>query len=254
MKHSGILLLSTLLLAAACNKHQDQDCGDKGTNPFNPGNAMAHAKGGGSGGGGGGGNNNAGLIQSFVQGTASRLVSARPDSMLVVLSAPAPAAGYTLSFSSSDPAVQPPATLPVPPGAMSRYVVLNAATVASARNVTITVSLNGQSKSSAIRLFPQTAAIPAPSLQSPGSGASFDYHRQVIFDWSDLNEAYYYEIQVAPTTAFTTLNFNSGPLVSTTVGDYFDGPGLRYWRVRGVDASGNGGAWSAVRSFTVKPQ
>jgi hypothetical protein len=248
MKRTCILALSAIVITTlACKKQNAVDNLQPQAN-----SPMALAKGGS--GSGGGSTTNAGIIQSFVQGGASRLVSTRPDSMLVVFSAPAPAAGYTLSFTSSDPAVQVPATLSVPAGATSKHVVLNSTTVTTARNVTITVSVNGQSKSSTIKLYPLTATISAPSLQSPGNGSGFDYHRQVVFDWTDLNEAYYYEIQVASSTAFTTLNFSSGPLVSTTVGDYFDGSGVRYWRVRGVDASGNGGAWSAVRSFTVKPQ
>lgn len=249
MKRISILFLSAILLCAtACNKRAADDVQPR------PTNVMALAKGGSGSGNGGGTVSATGIIQSFVQGGASRLVSTRPDSMLVVFNAPAPASGYSLSLTSSDPAVQPPATLSVPAGATSQFVVLNSSTVTAARNVTITVSVGGQSKSSTIKLYPLTAAIPAPSLLSPGSGSGFGFHRQVIFDWSDLNEAYYYEIQVASSTAFTTLNFSSGPLVSTTVGDYFDGSGVRYWRVRGIDASGNGGAWSAVRSFTVKPQ
>ena len=253
MKSTILLLLgASLISVAACNKKSNDDAPQPAVNP------MAMAKGG-SGSSGGGNNNNAALIQSFSSGGASRLAATRPDSMLVILSSPAPAAGYTLTFTSSDPAVQPPATLTMAPGATTKFVVLNSTAVTSALNVTITVSVNGQSKSSTIKLFPLSINLPAPSLQSPGNGSSFGFHRQVIFDWSDLNDAYYYEIQVSENTSFTTMAFNSGPLVSTTVADYFDGTGTggvgtRYWRVRGVDASGNGGTWSAVRNFVVKPQ
>src|SRR5690349_18589345 len=179
MKNATIILLSAALLAAAsCNKKADE--------PSQPSlSSQSFAKGGS---GGGGSTKSTGLIQSFLSGGASRLAATRPDSMLVVLSAPAPAGGYTLSFTSSDPAVQPSASLFVAPGETSRYVVLNSTAVSTARNVTITVSVNGQSKSSTIKLFPLTANIPAPSLQSPGNGSSFGYHRQVIFDWSDLND------------------------------------------------------------------
>jgi hypothetical protein len=250
MKRICILFLGTVLLSTtACNKKAAD-----GPQPAFMNAATLAKSGSGSGGSSGGGSTTTGIIQSFVSGGASRLVATRPDSMLVVFNAPVPAAGYTLTFSSSDPAVQPPSSLFVPAGATSQYVVLASTAVSTARNVTITVFVSGQSKSNTIKLYPLTANIPAPSLQSPGNGAGFDYHRQVVFDWSDLNDAYYYEIQVASSTAFTTLNFHSGPLVSTTVADYFDGSGVRYWRVRGVDASNNGGAWSAVRSFTVKPQ
>jgi hypothetical protein len=237
------MLGAGLISLVACNK-KPTEAPQTNTNP------MAMAK-------GSGGNNNTsniGLIQSFLSGGASRLAATRKDSMLVVLSSTAPAAGYILTFTSSDPAVQPPASITMAAGTNSKFVVLNSTAVSTARNVTITVSVGGQSKSATIKLYPLTASIPAPSLQSPGSNSKFDFHRQVIFDWSDLNDAYYYEIQVSSTTTFAVLNFSSGPLVSTTVGDYFDGSGVRYWRVRGVDASGNGGSWSAVRSFEVKPQ
>lgn len=249
MKRYFLLLLGGSFIAfAACNKRSVSEI-----QPTASVSSSNLAKGG-SGGGGGGGTVSTGIIQSFVSGGASRLAATRPDSMLVVFSTPAPAAGYNLTFTSSDVNVQPPTSITVPAGATTQYVVLNSSAVTSARNVTITVSVNGQSKSSTIKLFPLTVNIPAPSLQSPGNNSGFDYHRQVIFDWSDLNDAYYYEIQVASSTAFATLNFSSGPLVSTVPADYFDGSGTRYWRVRGVDASGNGGAWSTVRSFVVKPQ
>lgn len=242
-----VILFASLLGIASCQKHSCEN-----PQPATTVNPLTQAKGGS--GGGGGGTTTTGAIQSLFAPNGNRIIATKADSILVVLSAAAPAGGRVVSMSSSDAAIQLPATVTVPAGAISKYVPYTTTATISAHNVTITATANGQSKSVTAKFFPLTASIAAPSLQSPGNGSSFGYHRQVIFDWSDLSEAFYYEIQVSSTTSFTTLSFNSGPLVSTTVGDYFDGPGTRYWRVRGVDASDNGGTWSAVRSFVVKPQ
>lgn len=245
MKHT--LILSAAIISLASCQKQATENPQSTTRPVS---ASSLAKGG----SGGGGNNASGVIQIIAAPNGNRIIATRPDSIAVAFNAPTPASGYTMSVSSSDPAINLPATVSVPGGVMLAYVPYTSTAITSARSVSITASVSGQSKSVSAKFFPLTASIAAPALQSPGNGSSFGFHRQVIFDWSDLNEAFYYEIQVSSSTAFTTLSFDSGPLVSTTVSDYFDGAGTRYWRVRGVDASGNGGTWSTVRSFVVKPQ
>ena len=251
MKHALIAGVALLSLTA-CQKQTISD-----PQPATAG-VSAFSKGGGSG-SGGGGTTTAGTIVSMSAPNGNRIIATHADSIGMSFNAPVPAGGYTITMSSSDPAIQFPATIQVPAGVMVAYAPYTTTATTSAHNVTITASLNGQSKSVVSKFFPLTATIAAPALQSPGNGSSFGFHRQVIFDWSDLNEAYYYEIQVSENTGFTTMAFNSGPLVSTTVADYFDGTGnggvgTRYWRVRGVDASGNGGTWSVVRNFVVQPQ
>src|SRR4051794_10376573 len=98
MKHHFLLLLGGSFIAfAACNKPSSSDIQPAASADF-----RSFAKGGsGSSGGSGGGPTSTGIIQSFVQGGASRLVATRPDSMLVVFNSAVPATGYTLTFTSS---------------------------------------------------------------------------------------------------------------------------------------------------------
>jgi hypothetical protein len=54
-------------------------------------------------------------------------------------------------------------------------------------------------------------------------------------------------------------SFGGTPMLEVYLNDpvwaasYFNGLGIRYWRVRYIDASGGFGAWSAVRSFELRP-
>jgi len=77
---------------------------------------------------------------------------------------------------------------------------------------------------------------------------------KVTFDWDNNSNAYYYQLQVSENADFFSLMYDFLLNESIYPIDYFNGSGVRYWRVRFVDASGTGGPWSEVRSFTVKPQ
>jgi hypothetical protein len=73
----------------------------------------------------------------------------------------------------------------------------------------------------------------------------------VTFDWSDVNGAASYTIQVSTQDTFpssivnqnvTASQFSTSTLPTSTM----------WWRVRANDASGKAGAWSAARRFELK--
>jgi hypothetical protein len=103
--------------------------------------------------------------------------SGNTDSIYVTFNQPAPAAGWTLVVTTSDPAVQAPSTVFVPAGSTNVRVHVTGGTLTSAKSVTVNVQLGSQTKSSTLKVFPLTySAFPAPSLQSPGNGSNFNYH------------------------------------------------------------------------------
>jgi hypothetical protein len=100
-------------------------------------------------------------------------------------------------------------------------------------------------------VFPLTASFPAPQLQSPGNGANFKSREIITFQWNANNNAYFYQLQIAPNTGFTN------PETNLLLNDPFWRQSAfvaqtNFWRVRFVDASGNGGPWSQVRSFSIR--
>lgn len=204
---------------------------------------------------GGGGNNNNGFLQSVLSGTASRLISTKTDSILISFNQMAPAGGWTLQLISSDPsAVQIAPTYFVPQGAFVVHPLVTGDNVANAKNVTITVKLLSQTKTTVLKVFPLTASFPAPQLLSPGNGSGINFRTQVKFDWNDNNNAYYYHLQISTDKAFADLITDIETDQSVWGQSYFNGTGTRYWRVAFVDASGNPGPWSGVRNFIEKPQ
>jgi hypothetical protein len=83
----------------------------------------------------------------------------------------------------------------------------------------------------------------ARTLVAPG--------RAITFDWSDVAGAASYTIQIDDSDRF------EAPLEvsqSVTASQYATSLSTRrdyWWRVRALDASGNPGAWSAIRRFRV---
>lgn len=105
---------------------------------------------------------------------------------------------------------------------------------------------------SAVRSFTvgTPAPPPAPSLLSPANDSRVN--QPVRFDWSNVNGAAFYTIQVDNSSGFTnplTLNqtvvdseFTSNSLPASTL----------WWRVRAHNSAGTAGAWSSVRSIRVR--
>ena len=213
----------------------------------------------GSGSGGGSGTASAGLMQHAFA-NRNPLASGGTSSLLVRFTQAAPRGGYTLSLGSNDAAVQVPTTYAVPAGAFVVHVPLSTTPIADARVFGVTVTLVGQSTADGAKRFPRTATLAAPALFSPGDRSSFDVRRVITFDvttfdWNYRNNAWCYQIQMDDDpgvagypacgevcTPYSFWNQSAfGPAGSRT-----------YCRVRAHDASGNPGAWSTVRRFTVK--
>ena len=208
---------------------------------------------GGSGSGSGSGGStttSTGLISAI--GGAYRLIGGNNDSIQVNFTQPAPAQGWTVSFTTSDASVRLPATYFVPAGAYIIHVPLTSSVITSSKNETITVKLGAETKSYVLKVFPLHYSFPAPQLQSPGNGTGVKNRIQLKFQWSGNVNAYYHDIQVSDNTSFIN------PMLEVYLNDpiwaasYFNGLGRRYWRVRHIDGSGTPGPWSAVNWFEVK--
>jgi hypothetical protein len=96
---------------------------------------------------------------------------------------------------------------------------------------------------------PAPPATPsAPSLVGPANGATLP--QPVTLDWTDVNAATSYRIQIDDSSTFSV------PLVvdQTVVVSQLTAGTLasrqHWWRVRGVNSAGTAGPWSAVRRFT----
>lgn len=101
--------------------------------------------------------------------------------------------------------------------------------------------------------FTTTAALPAPALIAPADSATI-VPQSPLFSWSDVSGATGYHLQVATSTAFTTLLTNDSTITATSAqrGPYPYGARL-YWRVRTRTGTVSG-EFSAHRVFTVMLQ
>jgi VCBS repeat protein/FG-GAP repeat protein len=117
----------------------------------------------------------------------------------------------------------------------------------------IVLNLGGAFPSFAVLLNSTGSAPPptpaAPTLLSPAQDAT--PAQPVSFDWTDVNAATAYRIQIDNSNSF------SNPLVVDRVvtASQFTASALNqgqrhWWRVRGINAAGTAGAWSSVRRFT----
>ncbi len=238
MKHYSILFVAAAVIigASACRKNIEATV---------PASALANTNtANNSSGSGSGGSNTTGFLQSVISGSASRLISANSDSIWVSFTQ-ASLAGWVLKLSSNDPSVHVPATYAVPQGSFNVHPPVTSSVISSSKSVTITVTLGTETKSTTLKVFPITYNFPAPQLQSPGNGAGFKNRIQVKFTWSDNANAYHHDIQISDNAAFNNTPilevYTDNPIWAAS---YFNGLGMRYWRVRYIDASGNFGPWS----------
>lgn len=245
MKRLSILLTATgLLLLISCEKGiVHNDAASSSSAP------TALLRGGNN---GGGGTTTNGLISS-VSGVF-KLIGGNSDSIQINLTQAAPA-GCVLSLSSSsDRTLQVPSTFLIPQGTFFVHIPVTSRVITSNTSVTITATLNGQTKSSApFDVFPLHATFPAPKLQSPGNGAGFKNRLLVKFTWVDNADAYYHDIQISDSPRFGVASIHEAYLDDPIwAASYFNGLGKRYWRVRYIDASGTPGPWSEAWNFEIK--
>ena len=101
-----------------------------------------------------------------------------------------------------------------------------------------------------------TKAPAAPTLSSPSDGSTTN-NETPTFEWSDINDAANYELQVddkenflsRPDMVIADSNSTSSTYTASDITD-----GTYYWRVRAKDSAGNWSRWSDIWSFTVDTQ
>ncbi len=184
----------------------------------------------------------------------STVVGGNPSTGTVTLSRAADASGALVTLSSGNPAVvSVPAGVTVAAGATSANFTATTASVAATTSVTVTAALNGQAVGAALTVTPASSGpLPAPTLLSPANDARFPPGQAISFDWTDVAGAASYTIQIDDADTFTApLTVNQTVTQSATTISGLPTQRL-WWRVRANDASGNPGAWSAVRRFELR--
>ena len=252
MKNLSFLLIAVTLVFGSCRKAtEDLYTPAAGNSTASP--AAITAKGGGS--GSGGGNNSrimapSGPITGI--GVLIKHEGGINDSIWIGLNQATQ--GTIITLSSSNPSLHVPTSVAIPAGAtFGFYVQVSSSAVSSTQTTTVTASLTGQSKTSAaFNIYPAHVTFTAPQLSSPGNGSKFKNRLQVTFSWAANVNAYYHDIQISDNAAFSgdpVLEvYTDNPIFPAS---YFNGLGIRYWRVRYIDGSGSFGPWSAVRNFQI---
>jgi FG-GAP-like repeat len=117
----------------------------------------------------------------------------------------------------------------------------------------IALNIGGAFPSFAVLLNSTGAAPPptpgAPTLLSPAQDAT--PAQPVTFDWTDVNAATSYRIQIDDSNNFSTpLVVDRVVTASQVTASTLNAGRRHWWRVRGINAAGTAGAWSSVRRFT----
>ena len=110
-----------------------------------------------------------GLHYLFASGSAT---GGKRVSLRIKLTEPAPAGGVEISLSSSDPAVPVPATTRISEGLTEKTVGITTVPVTSTRDVTVTASYAGVSRSNVIRIYePRLSSLSVQSkIRAAGKG------------------------------------------------------------------------------------
>ena len=103
MKRIITLTALSIIALSACKKETITSSQINSESQTNASGSGSDGDGSGSG-GNGGGTNTTGLLQNVLSGTASRLIAGTTDSIWVSFTQPAPAGGWTLNLTSSNPA------------------------------------------------------------------------------------------------------------------------------------------------------
>jgi hypothetical protein len=158
---------------------------------------------------------------------------------------------------NGDGTFQGPVNHQVPPNQSSiGGVAILSARLNSDNRADLALAWGGASSGMAVLLNSTGVAPPptptAPTLISPANAAT--PAQPVTLDWSDVNAATRYRVQIDDSSSFTT------PLVvdQTVTTSQFTAPTLalreHFWRVRGINSAGVSGPFSAVRRFTPRSQ
>src|SRR5919106_255730 len=117
----------------------------------------------------------------------------------------------------------------------------------------IVLNIGGAFPSLAVLLNSTGAAPPptpsAPTLLSPAQDAT--PAQPVSFDWTDVNAATAYRIQIDDSNNFSAPVVVDRVVTASQLTASTLNAGLRHWwRVRGINSAGTAGAWSSVRRFS----
>ena len=154
---------------------------------------------------------------------------------------------------NGDGTFQGPVNHQVPPNQSSiGGVAILSARLNSDNRPDLALAWGGASSGLAVLLNSTGVAPPptptAPTLISPANAST--PAQPVTLDWSDVNAATSYRVQIDDSSSFTT------PLVvnQTVTSSQFTAPTLaareHFWRVRGINSAGVAGPFSTVRRFT----
>src|SRR5262249_56575109 len=96
---------------------------------------------------------------------------------------------------------------------------------------------------------PPSGTPGTPSLLSPANDATVA--QPILFDWSDTANSASYRIQISTSNNFSPLTFSQTVTVSQATVSGLPAQQL-FWRVRGINAAGVAGPFSAARRFTAQ--
>jgi hypothetical protein len=185
----------------------------------------------------------------------------------VFLSAPAPSGGASITLATSNSAAaRAPGIVTVLAGHTSASYTLT--TFAVTANTTVTITAFYDTTTSAnVTVTRGTAPSPtptptptatpaatlgAPAQLSPPADARFAPGTNITFDWSDVNGAASYTIQISDQNSFPSPLIVNQKVAASQFSTATLPTKTMWWRVRANDASGNAGTWSAARRFEVK--
>jgi hypothetical protein len=182
------------------------------------------------------------------------LVGGNTSKGTVTLSGAAPSGGAAVALSSSNTNVAAvPTSVTVAAGSSTATFPVTTKGVSATTAVTLSAVYNSLTRTATLTVNPaSTSALAAPTLLSPAADARFAPGAAITFDWSDVNGAASYTIQIATSDTFTaplTVNQNvaASQFTSSTL------PVARmWWRARANDTAGKPGSWSSIRRFEVK--
>lgn len=171
----------------------------------------------------------------------------------VMLTASAPTGGAAVALTSSNAAARVPASVTIPAGSSFATFTVTTSAVSAPTTVTITATYRGTTMSATLTVNPGTAPPAAPTLVSPSNGLRMPPNRSITFAWNPSAGAATYEIQIDDSSAFSNpLVASQAGLTQTRSSHSFSAERTYWWRVRGRNAGGTNGAWSAVRSFQIR--
>ena len=160
-----------------------------------------------------------------------------------------------LQVASSNPSIASvPNGVTIPAGSTTGGFNITTSSVSAQTVVTISVSGGGVTKTASLTINPDAPVPPAtptaPALLSPASNAKVA--QPINFDWSDVNGATSYELQVDDSSNFTA-PLTLSQTVSVSQATVTGLPAQRlFWRVRAFNSAGVAGPFSASLRFTAQ--